>query len=387
MHPIDTGPHRGVVLTDPLGLFEGQVFVPAGLLPIVERIDGQRSIAAIGAELRSLGFEVPDGLVHDVVRDFDEALLLHGELFETTLERTVEAFLGAGVRPPRHAGTAGYPEDPHDCARALDALLGGTCDGEKPRSSDLPPRGVISPHVDLARGASVYAGVWREVAARPLADLYVVLGTGHHGPGRPLTGLGLDWDTPRGRLHTDRGFVAAVHERLGAPTPLEQFLHRSEHSLEFQMLWLAHLVAARPPAQRPRVAAFLCGSLPPSAADRVVAALEAAAAEVAGSVCFVAGADLAHLGPLFGDDEPVDGAAARQALAARDAARLAPLRAGDPRGFRAAIDRDDNADRVCSVTALQLVSALAGPASGPFAYGQTPTSPEQVVSFAGGLLG
>lgn len=387
VHPLDAGPRRGVVLSDPLGLFEGQVFVPAGLMPIVERIDGRRSIATIESELRSSGFEVPDGLVHDVVRDFDEALLLHGELFETTLERTVEAFLGADARPPRHAGTAGYPADPEDCADALDALLGGSGIQATSNPTDLPPRGVISPHVDLARGAQVYGNVWRQVAARPLADLYVVLGTGHHGPPRPLTGLGLHWDTPRGRLQTDSDFVVAVHRRLGAPTPLEQFLHREEHSIEFQMLWLAHLAAARPTAARPRVAAFLCGNLPPSAADRVVAALRAAADEVAGRVCFVAGADLAHLGPLFGDDDPVDGAATREALAARDAVRLAPLRAGDPLGFRATIDRDDNADRVCSVTALQLVSALAGPASGPLAYGQTPTSPEQVVSFAGGLLG
>ena len=387
--PIETstvsGEQPGVVVRDPLGLMPGPILIPEGMLPIVGRIDGRRSVADIERELRDDGIAVPDGLVLDVVRQLDESLLLHGELFRNTLATTVAAFGREPLRAAAHTGGAAYPEDPDACRAAFDDLL-----GPLPEITAPAPAALVAPHVDIARGAAVYRTAYRALAETEPADLYVVLGTGHQGPGAVLTGLTADWDTPRGRMVTDRDFVAAVHGALGPPDPFDVFLHRAEHSLEFQMAFLAHLLAAR--GATARVAGFLCGGIdaapgaPDAEATGALAALEGAAASHGGRVVFVAGADLAHVGPQFGDPWLAD-AARRTALEARDRDRLGRLERADPTGFFDAIQGPGNPDRICSATSLTLVGALAAGPLRLLDYGQTPADDAmQTVSFAAGIV-
>ena len=371
LHPAEIDGRRGLVLIDPLGLIDGQVFVPEALVPILARLDGTRTLASIERELRVAGAVLRDGFLAGLVAQLDESLLLHGELFETTVERTAAQYLASGVREASHAGSHGYPADASDCATALAALL-----GELPAPAGAPPRGVIAPHIDLGRGALGYRAAFRALAARELPELVVVFGTGHGGPSTPLTGLSLDWRTPLGTLRTERTVVDAVHARLGAPAPADVLLHRKEHSLEFQMLCLAALSLARTGrADAIPVAGFLCGSLPSSDGDPdretwITALLAALRDATAGRhVTFLAGADLAHVGPTFGDRAPLDDDAVH-ALVERDDARLAMLRAGEPARFHAAVMRDGNPDRVCSATAIYLAVKLAGGNAEVLHYGQ-----------------
>jgi len=88
LHPAEIDGRRGLVLIDPLGLIDGQVFVPEALVPILARLDGTRTLASIERELRVAGAVLRDGFLAGLVAQLDESLLLHGELFETTVERT-----------------------------------------------------------------------------------------------------------------------------------------------------------------------------------------------------------------------------------------------------------------------------------------------------------
>ncbi|MEZ6035831.1 MAG: AmmeMemoRadiSam system protein B [Planctomycetota bacterium] len=234
-----------------------------------------------------------------------------------------------------------------------------------------------------------YGAAYRALLGREPADLYVIFGTGHAGPTAPVTGLPLDWETPLGIVTTDRGFVDAVHQKLGAPSPLDLLIHRDEHSLEFQVLWLQHL-HQRHFGERPfRVACFLCGALPSADGDplrepwlqELLSTFRDAAAATRGRVCFVAGADLAHLGPFFGDPEPIDDQRLTR-LDADERARLAHLERGAPGPFHAAVDGCGNPDRVCSGPAITLCAALAGGAGELLHYGQARAADDsQVVSF------
>ncbi|MBI5849958.1 MAG: AmmeMemoRadiSam system protein B [Planctomycetes bacterium] len=388
LRPAEFEGRRGLVLIDPLGLIDGQVFVPEALVPILARLDGTRTLASIEAELRAAGAVLRDGFLADLVVQLDESLLLHGELFESTAESTAAQFLAEGVREASHAGSHGYPAGAGACARALDELL-----GELSAPTGRAPRGLVAPHIDFGRGASGYRAAYRALAAHELPELVVVFGTGHGGPLAPLTGLPLDWRTPLGTLRTERAFVDAVHARLGAPAPADLLLHRKEHSLEFQMLCLAALSLAR--TGRPDaipVAGFLCGSLPSGDGDLdretwiagLLDALRGAAAKR--RVTFLAGADLAHVGPTFGDDAPL-GDDAVHALARRDDARLAMLRAGEPGHFHAAVMRGANPDRVCSATAIYLAARLAGGAAEILHYGQALAEDRtQCVTFCSAIL-
>lgn len=368
---------RGIALVDRLGL-SPDVFVPEGLVAIVGRMDGTRTAAQIRAELERPGAEIPDGFVEKIVEQFDGHLLLHGPRFEAALERAAREARSA-PRPAALVGSAGYPRDPDALRAALESIVG------TPATGGATPRGVIAPHIDLHRGRDGYAQAYGWLKEHPPADLYVVFGTGHGGPTAPLTGWPSDWETPLGTVATDRAFVEAVHERLGPQRPEDLLLHRSEHSLEFQVLFLRHVLGDRPF----RVAGFMTGGLPTATGDpadedyvqNIVRALRDAEQAVDGRVCYVAGADLAHLGPEFGDGEAIDDSAL-QALRTRELERLQHLLDGQPGAFHRAVSADGNPDRVCGGTPIYLTAALCTGEGELLHYGQAPaTDGSQVVSF------
>ena len=365
----------GVVLTDPLGISTHQVFVPEGLLPIVGRFDGDHTIADIEAALAAQsGQEVPAGLVEGLCQQLDECDMMDGDRFRARLAGLADAFLSRPSRPAIHAGvSAGYPAQPEAAADALASMVSRPAANDQLRPS---PRGLIAPHIDLARGREGYAMAYSALAECEPADLYVVFGTGHQGPGAPVTGLAMDWETPLGTLATDRDYVHTVHQHLGAQHRGDLLLHQREHSLEFQMLFLKHLLGDRPA----QVAGFLTGHLPSNKArlededyirDLLAAFRDATAAATSRGqrVCYIAGADLAHIGPEFGDSELV-GADRLRRLDSEEHQRLKHLEDGDPSAFHAAVEDGGNPDRVCGATPIFLTACLAGSSGRLLHYGQ-----------------
>jgi hypothetical protein len=97
-------------------------------------------------------------------------------------------------------------------------------------------------------------------------------------------------------------------------------------------------------------------------------------------VAFVAGADLAHVGPRFGDARPVSRQHAAR-LAAADRATLATVSAGDADGFFDDVARDGDARRICGLSPIWALLRATGGAPGELRhYGQTP-DPQCLVSF------
>lgn len=383
VHRVEHEGRAGIVLHDPVGIAGEQVFVPETLLLVVALFDGQRTIPEIEEEVRKTSGEtLPGGFVAGLVRQLDERLVLHSERFLRALDQTMTGFLRGATRPARHAGSLGYPAERVAAREALAAMVRRQPPDERLRE---PPRGLVAPHIDLGRGREGYVTAYSYLAECQPADLYVVFGTGHQGPGAPVTGLTMDWETPVGTLQTDRDLVASIHAAIGPPHRVDQFLHRDEHSLEFQMLFLSHVLDGH--AEHARVAGFLCGHLPWTGQDileetYVQRLLDAFRSACDGRrVCFIGGADLAHLGPFFGDPAAVDGARL-ETLAQVESAKLAHLVRGDVGAFHRSVEHDGNPDRICGTTPMVLTAALAGSEGQLLHYDQA-AAPDgsQVVSF------
>ena len=192
----------------------------------------------------------------------------------------------------------------------------------------------------------------------------------------------MDWHTPLGTVPTDRGFIEAVHQRIGGPCELDVYLHQGEHSLEFQMLFLRHVLDSHPF----QVAGFMTGGLGAEPGEDevmrdVVGAFEEVAAASGARVCFIAGADLAHIGPAFGDATPVAQERLDQ-LAEVEKGKLAHLEGGDAGAFYGSVEAGGNPDRVCGTTPIYLTAMLAGGEAELLHYGQAPAPDgSQVVSF------
>ena len=112
--------------------------------------------------------------------------------------------------------------------------------------------------------------------------------------------------------------------------------------------------------------------------------LEALGESIAASgrrVAVIAGADLAHVGPRFGDPAPLSpGDLGR--VGQEDRAMLSAVAAGDPRGFFEAIAADGDRRRICGFSPIYaLLRALGGTTGQVKHYGQWP-DPQAVVTYA-----
>ena len=133
-------------------------------------------------------------------------------------------------------------EDQEELLRALD----GYCHAVEQAPEDLPGvlAGLISPHIDYARGWRTYAGAWqRGREAVEDADLVIILGTDHAGAMGGLTLTRQSYATPWWALPTDVGLVGRLAAILGEETALaDEVTHVGEHSIELAAVWLHYFL-------------------------------------------------------------------------------------------------------------------------------------------------
>jgi AmmeMemoRadiSam system protein B len=106
----------------------------------------------------------------------------------------------------------------------------------------------------------------------------------------------------------------------------------------------------------------------------------------------LAGVDLSHVGPRFGDQEDVT-PERKKLIEGKDRATLELALQLKPDDFYRSVVSDGNKRKVCGLsalyTALRLIKALAGDAPGAgklLAYGQADDPAGGVVSFAGAVF-
>lgn len=397
--PFDEDGEPFIAWRDPLNLTD-PIQVPRPVALLMTFMDGSRDLAGLQtAWQETTNEELPLDFLRRLVQDLDGCLLLDTPNFHDTRANALEAYRQAPYRPPAHCPGA-YPDDPDALRDWLDELLAA---GEAAALVDgqVAPRGLVAPHIDLGRGGVAYGAAYHNLRSSA-ADLFIVLGIAHSSSCWPLEPPLLSltrqhYHTPLGTLATDTSFVdalvAAYVEAGGSEEALfrDELVHRDEHSLEFQMLFLQHLHGGRPC----KVVPILCGSLhefyeqPGEVGGEhglgpVIQALRTAIAQYEGEVVVVAGADLSHLGSRFGCPRPADEATVK-AIEAGDLQALGQLSVDADRWF-AHFAANFNARNVCSVSNLYLVRALLPDARFELLRHEVAFDPEQTVSFAAARL-
>ena len=399
LRPVEAFPARVddrevVCLRDPSGVTDAVLSVPSSLAPILALFDGVRTLVDVQAEImREYGELVLRSQLESMVDVLDQHFFLEGPRLEEERARQREAFLSAPTRPAFLAGRS-YDDEPEALAAGLDAHF-ATPAGPGPIG---PPRGVrvhglVAPHIDFNRGGPAYAWGYRALAEAMDADCFVVLGTAHAGlDGHPFAATAKDFETPFGPLEVDQDVLDAIVRRAPADLFAAELAHRSEHSIEFQMVWLRYL-ARRVGDRRPRILPLLTsfaneclvrGESPRQDRDTeaVLEAVRSAMAAVPRRYCLVAGADLAHVGPRFGDEWRVTRPELTR-VEQEDRALLAPAVSADADGFFAEARRQRDRNRICGLSPIYaLLRLLPGGGAGRLLhYGQWP-DPEGAVTFA-----
>jgi hypothetical protein len=384
---VEQDGQRLVALRDPAGFTDQVAVFPVGLLALVALLDGEHSLDEILATLYSRYGEAPERqAVAVLVERLDEAGFLDSPRFRARRRAIEEAFLSAPARPAAHAGAA-YPAEPEALRAWLDERLAP--DGEaEPVGAAGPLRGLIAPHIDFRRGAPTYARAYRELGRRSDADLFVILGTCHAGMPDPFALTLKPYETPLGPAAVDRDFCEALARRYRGDLQGSEAAHRSEHSIEFQVVMLRYLFAERRPFSIvPVLASYVHEAMArrgdPEADPRIPRFVEALLGTMAVSgrrVCLVAGVDLAHVGPRFGDPAPNTPEALGDVERA-DRAMLESVVGGDPLGFYGSVAADGDARRICGLSPLYtFLRALPGVSGRLLEYRQWP-DPQGAVTF------
>jgi AmmeMemoRadiSam system protein B len=390
--PVDHEGERYIALRDPAGYAPSVIMLPGAVVEIVALFDGEHSLVDIQAELtRRHGEIVPRAQLEALVESLDQHGFMASPRFAERRAAVDGEFLTSPVRPASHAGGA-YADEPGELRRAMDDFFShpeGPGPIEWPAAGGRGVAGLIAPHIDFHRGGPAYAWAYRRLAERCDGDLFVIFGTCHAGMEHPFALTRKDYATPFGPAPVDREFVETLAARSGQDCFGSELAHRGEHSIEFQAVFLRYLFEGRRDFTIvPVLASFAHEALArghgPEDDPRVPRFLDAVADAAAASrrrVVIVAGADLAHVGPRFGDADPVSPEELRR-IEREDRAMLGAVEAGDSRAFFDAIARDGDRRRICGYSPIYATLRVLGRSRGELhRYGQWP-DPQAVVTFA-----
>lgn len=337
------------LLRDPEKVAVRNVEVPPPLDRALAFMDGRLDVGEIARRAR-----VEARAVERLVTELEAAAMLVGPTEAARRKGLVAAFEASPVRPASFAGGA-Y----HGDAAELSAFIDDTFSEAGARDLGGEVRALVAPHMDLWRASEGYARSYASLRRHLPSDLetIVVLGTCHAGMRSPFAFTRKSFETPFGLMATDTDVVDGVARRSRSNVLSDEYKHRGEHSIEFQVVFLQHVLAER--AKEVRIVPILCG-LGRAQATRTDPTRDAETAGVLGllleelakrSVLVVAGADLAHVGPRFGDERALD-ERDKKALAARDGESVRRVMERDGAGFFDHVTEDLDARRVCGTGPL-----------------------------------
>jgi MEMO1 family protein len=382
-----------VCLRDPLNLSGKMLFVPLPAFFLISLLDGRHSIQDIQAEfMHRFGELLYRERIQDLVDQLDEHFLLESARFREMDRRIREEFEKSPVRPMALAGES-YEADPRRLEEEIRGFFRKPGGPGEPRKNG--PRagltGVVAPHIDFRRGGTCYAFAHKAVLEAAEADRFLILGTAHGPTKMPFALTRKDFETPWGTVETDRDFLAEFERECPLNFYEDEFAHKTEHSIELQLVFLR---ALRPPGKPFRVVPVLCGSFHeavardsspldlPGVREFLEAARKVKARQGRG-LAVIASADLAHVGTRFGDPEPPTPAALRD-LREADTRMLEPVLRLDREGFFSFLRREKDRRKICGSSAIYTLLGLIDSGEGALLkYGQSlEPNAQSAVTFA-----
>ncbi|HEY3217234.1 MAG TPA: AmmeMemoRadiSam system protein B [Candidatus Eisenbacteria bacterium] len=372
--PLSDGGRDLVLVKDPMGIMPAPVALRAEALELMALLDGTVSLADLTAEvvrgsqdLRAAGF------VRDFVAQLDRMLMLDSPRFQAAHAEVRDAYHRLEIRQATLGGLS-YPEEPGTLAAFLDEHFAAAERmraeaGEPLAPPEASPRALLAPHLDPRRAGPAIARAFLELGASGTPRRVVVFGVGHALHGDRLALTRKHFETPFGRIECDTDFVDAVAAELGEVAYRSELVHRDEHSIEFQALYLKRRSGDR----SIRMVPILCGGFHELLDDgrtprddpdfeALVRAVREAERRLPGPTLYLAGVDLSHVGPRFGD--PAVDPRIVEEIEAKDRGAIEAARRGDADGWFQAIAAHEDSTRICGWAATYALLRCAEPGQG-----------------------
>ena len=339
--PSPIAEQPGLLLRDPFRYTDDMLVVPPAWVALLRCLDGAHSMLDAQALMTRLagGKIVARSALQEFVTILSDTGFLDDEALARRVERSHDAFRASPVREEALAGFA-YPAEREAIESLLELHIDGTANGSLRASDEAWPLAIAAPHVSPEGGYASYGAAYA-LPERSDEDIktFVILGTSHYGAPERFGVTAKPFRTPLGTVEIDRDALSFFVERAGDAVVEEDYCHRTEHSIELQVLFLQYRVA-----QPFRILPILCGpfvdslvrGVPPERLDgnaRVFDALTALATKRP-ELVWVLGVDMAHIGVRYGENDPARAYEGRMLeVREQDERRLERVAAGDAEGF------------------------------------------------------
>ncbi len=313
--PAEADGKRLIGLRDPMRLSDKMVILPQPAFFIVSHFDGKHSFSDIKlAYTRQFSAILLQSDIDKIVADLDAAYFLESENFQTYYQQLVREFKEKPYREATHSGSA-YPNQRHGVQSLVNEIVEKTPEDAaagNPSANGKKLKALISPHIDYFRGGQCYGYAYKRLKQNPGHKLFIIFGTSHYGGKNHFIFTKKDYDTPLGRLKTNAKFIEKLETMLDMDLCEEEFLHRNEHSIELQAVFLKALF----PSEDISIVPVLCGSFYEMTEEgkkpdddeeikKVIGAMKKLLREEQQETMVIAAADLSHVGLMFGDKNPV----------------------------------------------------------------------------------
>ena len=381
-------------LQDELGLSELAIEVPQNLAVALMLCDGTRSVSTINGALLLRGITMGEDALISLLQQLDNALLISNGKFVKESQRALKKLRDRPARQMRHAGYV-YPQ-------SKEKLLNYVTDNvEQFKDLDISNkptgrlRGILSPHIDYARGFQTYSKLWA-AASLDLENIkkVVLLGTDHIGSMGTITPTRQNYQTPFGIIQSDLECIDLIEQKIDSQELYSEELHHvTEHSVELALVWLHALMRH----QKFKLTAILCGSAygfvkgdqnisEYSKYQNFVSAMKDYCSD--SSTLVVAAGALAHVGPEFGDSDPCD-EKMLSTLTMEDHNSLSSVESTNAEKFLSLSIEESDRRKICGLSPIYLMAKLIEGSKGvTVSYEQCPADQngDSVVSIAGTLI-
>lgn len=365
INPIDAFPvehdgHRVICLRDPNHISDKVMLLSPETVFIISLFDGANSIEDIQNKCEEkFGERIPPEDLEQLITQLDDALFLDSEKFKAHNNKLIEDYHSSDIRTSSHAGLS-YPAEVEELEGWFEKFFKEAQQSEPRVKSPGILKGLISPHIDFTRGGHLYAKAYRELDDTCQAETYIIFGTSHYSEvDNPFILTRKGFETPLGISKTDSEFIDRITGECDWDLFDGEIAHRSEHSIEFQVAFLQYVLRNK---KDYKIVPILCNSFfglmqegkSPLEDGRVSKFLNSFAQiikEFGNKAFIIAGVDMAHVGPKFGDRDKVNDLTLGR-IKERDIKSLEFTGKMDAEGFYRSVEEEKDWRKICGLSSI-----------------------------------
>jgi AmmeMemoRadiSam system protein B len=384
--PSPAPDHPGLFIRDPYKFSDAMLIIPPPLVECLQCFDGRQTELDLRAMLVRITNDLEVGQLQEhLLQTLSGAGFLEDESFARMQQERRNEFAQAAVREPAHAGVA-YPAENGALIETMTKYMAGAVE---PARDGLI--GIAAPHVSPEGGWQSYRDAYAVLGAKDRERTCVILATSHYGEPEKFGLTRKNFASPLGEAVTDQRLVDWLASRGGSAVEMEDYCFSFEHTVEFQVVFLQHVLGPGV-----RILPILCGPFAHSlygqgnpeddeGVERFFDALGELNDREGDRLLWVLGVDLAHMGARYGDQfRAVANEGRMSEVMLRDERRIERINQSDARGFWDLVRENRDDLKWCGSSPFYTFLKSVPKARGELLrYEQWNIDEQSVVSFAG----